>query len=101
MEGLSIVSDCIVEKEKSSIFDNSSLFDTLKLNQISHIELISIDENCCVALSAIEASKRGFAVTFPLDYIGIKDKERFCRTKAKLIKANVEIVEMQEKSCLK
>lgn len=57
-------------------------------------ELIGIDGNCCVASSAIEASKRGFAVTFPLDYIGIKDKERFCKTKAKLIKANVEIVEM-------
>lgn len=101
VEGLSIVSDFIVRKEKSSIFDNSSLVDTLKLNRISHIELIGIDGNCCVALSAIEASKRGFAVTFPLDYIGIKDKERFCRTKVKLIKANVEIVEIQEKSCLK
>ena len=52
-----------------------------------------MQNNCCVASSALDAMKLGFSVIFPLEYIGIKDKQRFIKTKEKLIKANVEIVE--------
>lgn len=91
-EGLSVVSNFIVEKGKSSIFDSPILLDMLEESRISKIEVIGIDGNCCVASSAIDASKLGFSVIFPLDYIGIKSKERFSKTKEKLLKANVEIV---------
>lgn len=93
VEGLSVVSDCIVEKGKSSVFDNATLVDMLKKNGIENIELIGIDGNCCVASSAIDASKLGFSVGFPLTYIGIKSKERFSKTREKLRKANVVIME--------
>lgn len=92
-EGLSVVSDLIVEKEKSSIFSNPALSDLLKQHEITNIELIGIDGNCCVASSAIDASKLGFSVTFPLIYIGIKNSERFFRTREKLLQANVQIIE--------
>lgn len=93
MEGLSIVSDFIVEKEKSSIFSNPTLLDTLKQNEITNIELIGIDGNCCVASSAIDASKLGFSVVLPLIYVGTKNKERFSKTREKLLRANVQIIE--------
>ncbi len=93
VEGLVVVSDFIIEKTKSSIFDNANLLDMLINNQISKIEVIGIDGNCCVASSAVDASKLGFSVVFPLNYIGIKNKERFSKTREKLIKANVEIVD--------
>lgn len=93
VEGLFVVSDFIIEKEKSSIFNNPTLIDTLKQNEITNIELIGIDGNCCVASSAIDASKLGFSVIYPLKYIGIKNKERFFRTREKLLKENVQIIE--------
>lgn len=100
VERLSVVSSYIVEKVKSSIFDNINLLDILKENQITVVEVIGIDGNCCVASSAIDASKLGFSVVLPLNYIGIKSKERFSKTKEKLIKSNVEINDFQEESCL-
>lgn len=96
VEGLSVVSDYIVEKGKASVFDNPMLLDMLKENEITNIEFIGIDGNCCVAASAIDASKLGFSVVFPLTYIGIKSKERFSKTREKLLKASVQIIEPQE-----
>ena len=94
-EGLAVISDYVVEKETSSIFSNPILLKILQENEIRNIECVGIDGNCCVASSAIEASKLGFSVVFPLTYIGIKSMERFSKTREKLIKANVQIVEMQ------
>lgn len=95
VEKLSVVSSFIIEKVKSSIFDNIDLLDILKENQITTLEVIGIDGNCCVASSAIDASKLGFSVVFPLNYIGIKSKERFSKTKENLINSNIEIIDIQ------
>lgn len=99
VEGLSVVSNHILTKGKASIFDNADLLDLLREMKISKIEMIGIDGNCCVAASALDASNLGFSVTYPLKYIGIMSKGRFAKTREKLIKANVEIIEMQEESC--
>lgn len=93
VKGLSISSNFIIEKGKASMFDDDIFFELLKNKDICKIETIGIDGNCCVASSALDAMKLGFSVIFPLEYIGIKDKQRFIKTKEKLIKANVEIVE--------
>lgn len=88
-----IVSEYWIEKDKASIFANDALIDLLKNKGISQIEIIGIDGNCCVARSALEARGLGFSVVFPLEYVGIKNKDRFKKTKEKLLSANVEIVE--------
>lgn len=93
VKGLSIASNFIIEKGKASMFDDDIFFELLKNKDICKIETIGIDGNCCVASSALDAMKLGFSVIFPLEYIGIKDKQRFIKTKEKLIKDNVEIVE--------
>ena len=96
VEGLAVMSNYIIEKEKSSIFSNPALLEILKERGIRHIECIGLDGNCCVASSAIEASKLGYSVVFPLAYIGIKSMERFPKTKEKLMKANVQIIENED-----
>ena len=101
VEGLAITSNYIVEKNKSSIFSNPTLLEILKEKEIRNIECIGIDGNCCVASAAIEASKLGFSVVFPLTYIGIKSMERFSKKREQLVKANVQIIEMQEDSSFK
>lgn len=101
VEGLSVVSDTILTKGKSSIFDNADLLELLREKNISKIEMIGIDGNCCVAASALDAANLGFAVTYPLKYIGIMSKGRFAKTRDKLIKANVEIIELEEGTCFK
>lgn len=93
VKGLSIASNFIIEKGKASMFDDDIFFELLKNKDICKIETMGIDGKCCVASSALDAMKLGFSVIFPLEYIGIKDKQRFIKTKEKLIKANVEIVE--------
>ncbi len=90
---LVIVSNCWIEKGKASVFAEDSLLELLKEKGISKIEIIGIDGNCCVASSALDASKLGFSVVCPLEYIGIKDKRKFLKTKEKLLSSNVEVVE--------
>ena len=85
VKGLSIASNFIIEKGKASMFDDDIFFELLKNKDICKIETIGIDGNCCVASSALDAMKLGFSVIFPLEYIGIKDKQRFIKTKEKLI----------------
>lgn len=90
---LVIVSNCWIEKGKASVFAEDSLLELLKEKGISKIEIIGIDGNCCVASSALDASKLGYSVVCPLEYIGIKDKRRFLRIKEKLLSFNVKVVE--------
>lgn len=98
--GLFVASNLIIEKGKSSIFDNNILLDMLTKYKISQVELIGIDGNCCVASSAVDASKLGFSVVYPLEYIGIRNSQRFLKTRVKLLKSHVEIIELQEGKCL-
>lgn len=93
VQELSIVSNYIIEKGKPSVFESNTFLDMLRDNGILQIELIGIDGNSCVAFSAIDASRSGFSVIFPLEYIGIHNNERFIKTREKLLKANVKIVE--------
>ncbi len=93
VKGLSIISDLMIDKEKASVFDNNELLKLLRMHDITKIETVGIDGNCCVASSAIDAAKLGFSVVYPLKYIGIKNKRLFGKTMERLKKANVEIVE--------
>ncbi len=92
VEGLQMISNYEYTKEKASAFVNPDLITLLKDQEITKIEIIGIDGNCCVASTALDAKNLGFSVTFPLDYIGISSKERFKKTKEKLEKAGVAVV---------
>ncbi len=90
---LQILSTAIFCKEKASIFSNENIIIWLKDNKITEIEIIGVDGNSCIAISAIEAHKRGYDVILPCRYIGIKNKDRFLEKKEELRKTGIIICE--------
>ena len=92
VEGLLVLSSYVFEKEKASTFTNLDFQTLLKEHNISELEVIGIDGNCCVASTALDAVKLGYLVTFPLNYIGISSIDRFVKTKERLENAGVRII---------
>jgi len=91
---LQILSTAIFCKEKASIFSNESIIIWLKDNKITEIEIIGVDGNSYVAISAIEVHKRGYDVILPCRYIGIKNKkDKFLEKKEELRKTGIIICE--------
>ncbi len=92
VKGLQVISNYEYTKEKISAFVNSDLVTLLKDQDITIIEVIGIDGNCCVASTALDAKNLGYSVTFPIEYIGVNSKERFEKTKEKLKKAGITVI---------
>ena len=90
---MTIASDLIFEKDKASCFSNDLLLACLKCNSINEIELAGVDGNSCVAISARDGIKFGFAVRLFLSCIGIANAERFSETRKKLLEANVTVID--------
>ncbi len=65
----------------------------LKNNKITERELLGVDGNSCVAISAVEGHKNGYTVILPCNYIGVKNKERFLQKKEQLRKSGIIIRE--------
>jgi|WetSurMetagenome_2_1015567.scaffolds.fasta_scaffold425923_2 nicotinamidase-related amidase len=93
VEGLAVVSDHIFAKEQASIFTNSSFVDFLRENDIARLEVSGIDGNYCVAAAALDAARAGFAVRYPLPYIGSRNPQLFVKTRGKLQEAPVQIID--------
>ncbi len=93
VKGLLILSEHVVEKNTASVFSCEPLHDLLHSHCIEQIEVIGIDGNCCVASSALDAAQAGYAVRFPVQYIGIRNGERFRKTRERLLKAGVLIID--------
>ncbi len=93
VEGLVIESDFIIEKDRSSVFSNTEISSLLKTYEINNIKVVGIDGNCCVASTAIDAARLGYSVEVLIENIGIRNINRFHKTKDKLIKENVKIIE--------
>ena len=91
VNGLSIVSNLVYEKQKASCFSNSELTACLIENKIASIELVGVDGNYCVGLSALEGAKLGFNVKLNLECVGIANPERFVKMKARLLNAGIAI----------
>lgn len=88
---LLIVPGLIIGKGRPSMFDGKLLLSALGEQGISEIEVTGIDGNYCVAASALDAAALGFSVHYPLDCIGIKNQQRFLKTKKKLESAKITI----------
>lgn len=92
-EGLAVVSENIFFKDKSSIFSNKEVLSFLEQNNVTEIEVIGVDGNCCVASTALDGVKLGLKVIFPCQYIGVKNAERFIKKKENLIKSGILVIE--------
>ncbi|MDO5111003.1 MAG: isochorismatase family cysteine hydrolase [Clostridia bacterium] len=92
-EQLMVCSPHIFLKERASIFSNAALLALLRQSDVSEVEIIGVDGNCCVASSAIDAKKLGYAVTLPCQCIGIQNRERFEKKKTTLSKQGIAVWE--------
>lgn len=91
-DNLEVCSPYCFCKEKASAFTNEALLDLLQQNNISEIELIGVDGNSCVAVSAMDAQKNDYNTILPCRYIGAKNKARFEKKKEKLKQAGIVII---------
>ena len=91
--GLEMVSHQIIEKRAASVFSNPLLVEILNANKVTHIEVVGVDGNCCVASSALDAAKAGYSVTFPLHCIGIRNMQRFQKTQQRLTEKGIAVVD--------
>lgn len=91
VNGLMLVSEYRLVKDRASAFANPGLMELLKCLGASEVELIGIDGNSCVAATALDACGLGFSVVLPVQYIGVKDRQRFVRTKDRLNKFGIRI----------
>lgn len=93
VDGLILASELCLEKDRASAFANQDLMKLLKKLGVSEVEIIGIDGNSCVAASALDACRLGFSVMLPLKYIGVRDRQRFLRTRDELARRNIRVVE--------
>ena len=71
-------------KEAAGIFTNNDLNICFKNNKITEMELIGVDGNSCIAISATEGYRKGYTVILPCSFIGVKNEERFLHKKERL-----------------
>ena len=60
---------------------------------ITEIELVGVDGNFCVGMSALDGATKGFSIRLSLSCIGIANARRFLKTQEKLAQANVLILD--------
>jgi len=88
---LHIASELVYEKNKASCFTNHELNTFLIENNIKKVELVGIDGNYCVGMSALEGVNLGFTVKLILECIGVAKTEKFIKMKERLLNAGVII----------
>lgn len=91
-DGLDVCSPHIFHKERASVFQDGAVMDLLRAHNVSTIIITGIDGNCCVASSALDARKLGYAVILPCRYIGVQNAERFEKKKTLLQKQGITIL---------
>ncbi|MCL2698416.1 MAG: cysteine hydrolase [Oscillospiraceae bacterium] len=89
VNGLHVVSEFIFDKNRASCFTNHELKAFLKENNITDIELVGVDGNYCVGMSALDGVKHGYNIKLILECIGVINTNRFEKMKEKLLNAGV------------
>ena len=90
---LQIASDLVFEKDKAICFSNEPILKCLNRNSVKEIELVGVDGNSCVGMSANAGAKLGFHISISLSCVGTVNAERFVKTRERLLESNVLIVD--------
>lgn len=92
VKGLSIVSSLFFEKRKANCFSIPSLLQCLNENLIDEVELVGIDGQYCVGMSALGAIKENFSVRYNENCVGVRNNTKFQKIKNKLENAGVTFI---------
>ncbi|HCW54485.1 MAG TPA: isochorismatase [Clostridium sp.] len=92
VENLCVVNDKVFKKYESNAFSNEYLTEALKVSQVDEIEIVGVDGGGCVALTAIDAIKRGYKVVLNTKGIGTIFKEKAEIYNQELMKMGAEFI---------
>ena len=92
VEGLSIVSDNVIDKYKPDAFSVNELEELLKRESVDEIELVGVDGGGCVAFTALGACEAGLKVRMNTAAIGTIFEKRREKLYAKLKEKGAEFV---------
>ena len=90
---LAVCSAHVIYKQQASVFAEDRLIKLLNQHEVTKVEIIGIDGNCCVAGSARDACKLGYQTTVNCTCIGVRNGTRFEKTKQKLAQQGVLLLQ--------
>lgn len=93
VKGLNIVSDKVFIKNRASCFSNSELIRFLHENNVTELEMVWVDGNYCVAVSARAGMKHGFSVIFNQQCIEAAKTDKLKQIISSLQDASITIQE--------
>lgn len=92
VKGLSIVSSFVFEKRQADCFSVSSLLQCLKENLVDEVELVGVDGQYCVGMSALGAIRHNFSVRYNENCVGVRNGAKFTKMKNRLENAGVAFI---------
>ena len=90
---LLIVSEHLYDKRSPSAFSNHAFCADLKKSDVTEIEMIGVDGNCCVKRTCLDAVSAGFEVTLNLSCIAARNEKIYIKTLAELAEKNVTLLQ--------
>ena len=90
---LLIVSEHLYDKKAPSAFSNHAFSADLKKSDVTEIEMIGVDGNCCVKRTCLDAVAAGFEVTLNLNCIAARNGKIYIKTLAELAEKNVTLLQ--------
>ena len=90
---LLIVSEHLYYKRSPSAFSNHAFCADLKKSDVTEIEMIGVDGNCCVKRTCMDAVSAGFEVTLNLNCIAARNGKIYIKTLAELAGKNVTLLQ--------
>lgn len=90
--GLDVVSEFVFPKRWPSAFSSEEFAQFIEGLRVDTINMIGVDGRCCVARSAMDAKKRGYAVRLYLDAVAASNDNFFLKELPEMQEAGIEIV---------
>ena len=90
---LLIVSEHLYDKKSPSAFSNHAFCADLKKSDVTEIEMIGVDGNCCVKRTCLDAVSAGFEVTLNLNCMAARNGKIYIKTLAELAGKNVTLLQ--------
>lgn len=90
-EGLLFVSENVFDKKFPSAFSNEDFVEALEDMEVTDIEVIGVDGNCCVNKTCIDAVEAGYEVHLNLQCTAAKNPKIFEKTLTELKDKGVQI----------
>ncbi|SHI49711.1 isochorismatase family protein [Pseudobutyrivibrio xylanivorans] len=91
-EGLDVVSEYVFAKRWPSAFSSEEFAQFIERLKVDTINMVGVDGRCCVARSAMDARKRGYAVRLYLDSVAAINDNFYLKELPEMQETGVETI---------